>query len=134
MTPGKERKLGASSDEKGRKLSVSQKLRGAFGNEMSEGVPFKTFNQQEKRDRLDYLWNKLRVAVFTNSQFAQIAKEEKEMDRDNLGLDTDSDEDNTMYKLPDTQVLEEELVYEEDGGFNDLAWYLIDPETNFSQF
>jgi len=67
-----------------------------------------------------------------NTQFALIAKEDEMEDADKLGLDTDSDEDNSMYKLPDTQVLEEELVYEEDGGFNDLAWYLIDPETNLN--
>ena len=113
---------------------MSQKLRGAFGTEMAAGVPWKTMNQEERKDRIDYLWNKLRISVLTNSQFSNIAKEEKAYDRENLGLDTDSDEEQSMYKLPDTQVLEEELVYEEDGGYNDLAWYLIDPETNFSQF
>ena len=49
--------------------------------------------------------------------------------RANFGLDSDVE-----YELSEGQSLEEELQFEEPADFSDLAWYLISPESRFSQF
>ena len=90
---------------------------------------FKNMTDEEKKERINYLWDKLRESVKTRSITKFVETADKNDGRINLGLDSSVD-----YELSEAQQLEEELVYEDDGGFNDLAWYLVNPESNISKF
>ena len=85
--------------------------------------------EEEKKARIKHLWSLVRKSVRARSIMKFVIKEEKKGGMDNLGLDSSVD-----YELSESQQLEEELVYEDDGGFNDLAWYLVNPESNLSKF
>ena len=85
--------------------------------------------REEKKERIDYLWGRLRAASRIKGGLNYVVNRDNKKDRENFGLDSDIE-----FELSESQELEEQLSYENEDEYNNLAWYLINPESNFSLF
>ena len=83
----------------------------------------------EKKERIDYLWGRLRAASKIKGGLNYVVNRDNKKDRENFGLDSDMD-----YELSESQELEEQLHEENEDEYTNLAWFLINPESNFSMF
>ena len=90
---------------------------------------FASMSQEERKARVAYLWGRVRAAARASGGLDEMKGRDNARARANFGLDSDVE-----YELSEGQSLEEELHFEEEAGFSDLAWYLISPESRFSQF
>ena len=94
---------------------------------VSEAKSFSNMTADEKKARIEGLWDTVRDAVRFQGGFSYIAHKNNEKDRKAFGLSTD-----ITYELPESQEVEEEIRDLEKPVFDDMAWYLINPESNFS--
>ena len=86
------------------------------------GKKFNHMSKEEKKERINYLWGRLRAASKIRGGLNYAVNRDNEKDRENFGLDSDVE-----FELSESQELEEQLSYENEDEFNDLAWYLINP-------
>ena len=90
---------------------------------------FALMSPEERKARVAYLWSRVRAAAWASGGLTELRGRDDARARENFGLDSDVE-----YELSEGQSLEEELQFEEPADFSDLAWYLISPESRFSQF
>ena len=93
------------------------------------GKQFKHMSAAEKKERIDYLWGRLRAASKIRGGLNYVVNRDNKKDRENFGLDSDME-----YELSESQELEEQLHEENEDEYTNLAWFLINPESNFSMF
>ena len=86
-------------------------------------------NRFEKQARIDYLWNKVRLAVITGSSVGKKIEVRREEKR-NVIISSDE-----SMALPDVKVLEEHLDedYEDRQEETDLSWYLVEKQSKCSK-
>ena len=79
---------------------------------------------EEKRERIAYLWKKVRLMVHMRGSIQQMIDDMQMKARECFGLSDDEDE---RY-LDNDQELERQLPFVTDD-LTDLPWYLINPES-----
>ena len=80
--------------------------------------------QQERKDRVQYLWKRLRIVVKHKGLIHRLMQETYEKERKRYGLDP-----NISQRLNPDQELENMIVFEnQDQALTDLPWYIVNPQ------
>lgn len=85
---------------------------------------YKEMTPQEKKDRITYLWNKIRLMVSMRGATRELMLEVNKKEREAFGLSDDEEE----RRLPTEQELESLLPFVTDER-TDLPIYLINSES-----
>ena len=92
----------------------------------SSSKSFEQMNTKEKRDRIQYLWKRLRLVVKHRGLLQRVMHETHMRERARFGLDP-----KISQRLEPDQELESMIQYVSNDGLTDLPWYIISPNKTF---